>query len=610
MAQTITSLLSESASASASGDTRRSWKLINDYAQHFWLVDEADIPTKQRGDFYAVRAAAADWMGLEDEAISALRNLLHWAREGNDNEAGLIAGSHLAYQSLNQSEHSVYPLPSAASLLADLAERMRLWRPDADSLTLSENPEMSWKNVSKRQAGMLTASATTAHTVATNLKAARERGDVGALAGVPSSDYFLGSAGEQADGDSPESSVPEISEDKLAHFFASVVRRFGRNPAQRADELLWFAQEHWAEGRLDEARASAEAVLELPHQPVSHFEAHYMLGHFAMLDNLNAPQDLGEIDASSDGFDDLTLSVTADNDRRIANHWGQCANIAIEIEAPVMAMERAELACRTMSTLGREGDAWELASRMVKATDGIPVCPAMLDMRAMLAQAAFMSGLHHEAWENSRAVAEWSEFSPNLDRTIACYTIATFAGLELGLEEEVRKIQSRRAELYRQAGQNINASQVLQSIAMSGDVDYPDALTMMNEARELLREDPAGDATLALPESDARWNLGEWHLTMAHIVVSEDDVVEQSRLAAENFHLAADPIKECMAWLTMAGAQLTSGLTMDADASITKATAALPDLQQWMDDTDADFDPVIQELIEHYRYILDFRKED
>ncbi len=97
---------------------------------------------------------------------------------------------------------------------------------------------------------------------------------------------------------------------------------------------------------------------------------------------------------------------------------------------------------------------------------------------------------------------------------------------------------------------------------------------------------------------------------MAHIVVSEDDVVEQSRLAAENFQLAADPIKECMAWLTMAGAQLASGLTMDADASITKATAALPDLQQWMDDTDADFDPVIQELIEHYRYILDFRKED
>ena len=60
----------------------------------------------------------------------------------------------------------------------------------------------------------------------------------------------------------------------------------------------------------------------------------------------------------------------------------------------------------------------------------------------------------------------------------------------------------------------------------------------------------------------------------------------------------------------MAGAQLAIGLTMDADASITKATAALPDLQQWMDDTDADFDPVIQELIEHYRYILDFRKED
>lgn len=597
MAQTITSLLTESASASIAGDTRRGWELINNYAQYFWLEDESDISPDQLGDFYSVRAAAADWMGLEDEAISALQRLQAWARERGNHEAALVAGAHLAYQSLNQSEHSVYPLPDASILLADVAEKMRLWRPDAESLTIDEDPELSWRTVSKRQAGMLTAAATTAHTVATNVLNASPADADSSVSGTSQSD----SSG--------------IKPDALVQFFASIVRKFGRNPANRADELLWYSQERWAAGQLTEARKFANEVLEVTNSAVAHFEAHYMLGHFAMLDNLNVG--ITETERALAGaeppeaapsvlesYDESALAIAEENDRAIADHWTQCATIAREIGAPVMALERAELACRTLSTLGREGDAWALASAMIDATDGIPVCPALLDMRAMLAQAAFMSGLHAEAWDNARAVAEWSEFSPDIERTIACYTIATFAGLELGYDKEVLDLQQRRAELYKQVGQGVNASHVLQTLAMREGINHEQAQQLMQEARELLNDSSATE----LPESEKLWNVGEWHLAMSQIVNNEMELIEQSQLAARNFHLAADPLKECMAWLNMAGGHLALGNVTAADESITKATATLPDLQEWMDDTETDFDPVVLELIDHYRYILEFRQ--
>ncbi|MBF4553768.1 hypothetical protein [Corynebacterium suicordis] len=635
MAQTITSLLTESASATAAGDTQRSWQLINDYAQHFWLVDEQEIPQELLGDYYSVRAAAADWLGLDDEAVQALFSLESWAKQSNNHEAALIARSHLAYLSLNRSSHPVFPLPPADQLLADIAERMNQWRPHADSPTVKDDPNLTWQTADPRQASMLTAAATTAHNVATNLLS----GD----APVPSGSNEM--PADSAGSSEPREVQPALNSEqiaKLVEFFATMVRRFGKNSSTQADKLLWFSQEHWAAGRLEQAKQMAREVLELTTQPVAQFEAHFMLGHFAMLENLQAamiprqehlnPEGMGQelLDLPDFGLADES-ATSVDTDQEVATHWSRCAEIALEIEAPALALERAELACRTLSALGREGDAWALASRMVEATRGIPMCPAILDMRAMLSQAAFMSGLHQEAWDHARAVAEWSEFTPNVERTIACYTIATFAGLELGLDTEVLQLQDRRAQLYRQAGQYVNASQVLQSLAMSGDLEYHEAIELMHEARELLRsvdgqgadEHSANDRSFDNPGSnqdapsaeemaaeDIAWNVAEWHLTMAHIVVEEDEVITHARKAAEQFGVANDPMKESMSWLTLAGGLLALGDTSEADSAITQATTALPDLKLWHQETDADFDPVISELVEHYQYILDFRKTE
>lgn len=593
MAQTIESLLLDAAAATAVGDTRLNWSLINDYARYFWLVNEQEIPDALRGDFYSVRAAAADWMGLQDEAIDALQHMELWAKEHDNHEAALVARAHLSYQAMNQTEYSVVRLSSPGAILAEVADRMSQWRPYPESPTLEENPLMTWENVSRRQAASLTAAAATAHTVATNL-----------LAFHPAN---VGAEGSVLDAKlTPASVDPQ----QLVEFFAAVVRRFGKNPASKTDELLWYAQEHWSAGRTAEARQTAYLVLELADKPAPLFEAHFMLGHFAMLDILKFAEQTSTTPESLPDTDDL--------DRQVAEHWSKCAEIAIDMGAPVMALERAELACRTLSSLGQEGSAWSLASRMVEATTGIPVCPALLNIRAMLAQAAFVAGLHQEAWENAHAVAEWSEFTPDIQRTNTCYAIATFAGLKLGLDDEVLTIQERRAALYEQAGEYINASQVLQSVAMSGNIDYQEALQVMQKAWDLLERSntPRSQSTAAPDEQFLRslevhsWNTAEWHLTMANIVVTEEDVIIHARHAAEDFHRAVDPIKEAMSWLTMAGGLIALSRPDEADDAIDRAITAIPDLQQWIADTESDFDPVITELIAHYRYILDFRSSD
>lgn len=598
MAQTIESLLRESAAAAAAGDTRKSWELISSYATDFWLVDESEIPADLVGDFYPVRAAAADWLGLEDEAVAALQAMERWAKENNNHEVALVAAAHLAYQSLNQPDHAVFLLPDAASLLSQVAERFTQWRPDPDSPSIGEDESISWKSVTKRQAAALTTAAATAHTVATNLVSTTPLATHSATASSTVAPPSTASSDRPAAG-IESTTGGDVDVPGLVEFFSSMVWRFGKNPANKMDELLWFAQDHWSQGRREQARETAAQVVEIADKPAPKYEAHFMLGHFAMLEILDAAEVAGLLDVPTKTIEP---DLNSDNslDRQVAFHWSECAELAIVMGAPVMALERAELACRMLSSLGREGEAWSLASRMVTATEGIPVCPALLNIRAMLAQAAFVAGLHQEAWDNACPIAEWSEFTPDVQRTNACYTIATFAGLELGLDEEVLHIQERRAALFEQAGEYINASQVLQSIAIAGNLEFEEAQDLMRRAWELLHREPEQETLL--------WNRAEWHLTMTNIVLTEEDVVVHASRAAEEFHQATDPIKEASAWLTMAGGLIAQHQADEADRAILRATAALPDLDAWIHDEDEDFDPVISELIDHYRYILDFRR--
>ncbi|MBC2680876.1 hypothetical protein GSS87_00305 [Corynebacterium sp. 4HC-13] len=617
MAQTIDSLLRDSAAAAAAGDTRLSWELINNYAREFWLVDESEIPSDYRGEFYSVRAAAADWLGLSDEAVLALQALEKWTKSNGKHDVALVAAAHLAYQSLNQSEHTVYHLPEAAQLLSDIAERFSQWRPDNDSLTIAEDPKLTWRSVSKQQATALTTAATTAHTVASNIAADPSRipsptknspGAESPLHGPSQSQHRAqDSVSHHTPSDSGSRHTPHAAIDvsALRDFFRSMVHRFGRNPASSTEEMLWFAQEHWSCGRKDRARDIALDVLRVAETVAPKYEAHFMLGHFAMLDLL----DVAEKEQLSEHFDATPQHDAQRLEEQVAVHWGECAELALAMGAPVMALERAELACRMLSSLGKEGETWSLASRMLDATEGIPICPALLNMRAMLAQAAFMAGLHQEAWDNARSIAEWSELTPDVQRTITCYTIATFAGLELGLDEEVLTIQLRRAALYEQCGELISASHILQSVAVAESMEFEEAHSLMSRAYELL--DKAASHQYQSRHADEEtlvWNRAEWNLTMTHVVLNEREVVAHSRRAAELFRRASDPIKEASAWLTMAGGLIALRLPDDADKAINRATACLPDLDVWLHNVDEDFDPVINELINHYRYILDFRR--
>ncbi|QFQ02188.1 hypothetical protein CUROG_04045 [Corynebacterium urogenitale] len=614
MALTIESLLRASASAAVAGDTRKSWELISSYATDFWLVDESEVPPELLGEFYPVRAAAADWLGLSDEAITALQSMERWAKEHDNHELALVAAAHLAYQSLNQPDHAVFPLPDASLMLADVAERFLQWRPHPEAPTIGEDESLTWNTVSKRQAAALTTAAATAHTVASSINSAPPNNT------SPTNAEATG-----------------IDAARLQEFFTQLVWRFGKNPANKMDELLWFAQNHWSSGRRTEARETALKVVELADTSAPRYEAHFMLGHFAMMalidvaESVDAGRSLGD---KSEEFapggetedpplghrtEDPTLGDGSEDwlENQVALHWSECAELAIAMGAPVMALERAELACRMLSSLGRDGEAWSLASRMVDATQGIPMCPALLNIRAMLAQAAFVAGLHQEAWDNACSIAEWSELTPDTDRTNTCYTIATFAGLELGLEEEVMRIQQRRAALYEQVGEFSHASQVLQSIAVAVSIEFEEARALMERAWSLLERDVEGieekdsekaGEQAAAEQQNVLWNKAEWHLTMANIVPSDKDVVDYATRAAEGFHLAHDPIKAASAWLTMAGGLIAQGLSAEADLAISHATNALPELDSWLQDEDEDFDPVIGGLIDYYRYIQDFRR--
>ena len=81
MAQTLLSLLRDSRTAAQSGaSAATSWRLASDFARQYWLATPDEVPDELVGEFYSMRASAADHLGFADEAIAALRDLRAWAR--------------------------------------------------------------------------------------------------------------------------------------------------------------------------------------------------------------------------------------------------------------------------------------------------------------------------------------------------------------------------------------------------------------------------------------------------------------------------------------------------------------------------------------------------
>src|SRR5699024_1025170 len=101
-----------------------------------WLATADDVADELRGEFFTLRATVADHLRLHDEGIQALHQLREWARDHGDHAAALVATAHLAYYAQNVEPGTLSELSSPAEMLAQLADDLARWRPDADSPTI------------------------------------------------------------------------------------------------------------------------------------------------------------------------------------------------------------------------------------------------------------------------------------------------------------------------------------------------------------------------------------------------------------------------------------------------------------------------------------------
>ncbi|KAB3520789.1 hypothetical protein F8377_05960 [Corynebacterium zhongnanshanii] len=427
MHTTLESLLRSSAQAAKDGRTAESWRIMHQYATQFWLEE----PTEPLGEFYSLRAGAADCLGMADEAVHALQEMQSWA-ETHDPAVALIARAHLAYQSINGETQTV-ELPDAGAMLEELAQ------------DLTEYANSEWDSTT---AGKLVLASTTAYTVASNIEGAA-----------------------------------------LAPQFAEFVRTFGTRAPSEADRQLWFAQEAWTQGQPEKARALAEEILQkFPDNAITRFEAYDMLAHF----------DLMECLANEDTYSES-----------IAEHWETCAYIACELNAPLIALRRTELACRGFMACGKEERAYRLARTMLDEMEAAPISPAILELSAACAEAAYEIEDFSYALTLARGTAEWCEMNGDLDNAVQCYTVASLSSMYLG--EPTVELQERRAAVLARLENYIAAAQAYFALAIdSNDIEYA------HKGWDILRKDPA--------HPDYLWVVAEAHLTNATVFLNNREL--------------------------------------------------------------------------------------
>lgn len=619
----------EFGAALSGGRTERTWQLIDEFAREHWLADAADLAPAHRAWFYQLTTSAADALGMVDEAHCALLEFRHWARSVGDHAAALCANALLAYQALNAEPGvHLHAAESPVERLRGIAADFDQWRPSPDATTLGEDSSIDGAWLAARghrdAADKLVTAATTAYTAAVS---------TGQL-------------------------------DLAAHFEA-LVRRLGTTEASPADKLLWTAQVAWAQGRRAAARRAATQAL--GHHPTSDFEAHDLLATFAMLDATEQDQrrdpweqreqnaaegspDFPEGGATTAGTGaapvaagrgvglDGESSEGTDWHADALEHWLACADIAQRLGAGVLSLRQSELAARVQLSDADATAALETVDAALRATRGVPVSPFVLNLRAIEAEAAGALGMDRRAWDAARSAASWSEFSPDDDRTAACYTVAALSGIRLGLEAEVMDIHQRRVDLALRRGHYITAATVLEAQAYLADEPGP-YLARAWEALERARATVAaeGNPGSATPEADRAagtdadgspgapaapedggsagstdttdappdhgadldWHRAEWHLVSAQLSDDPAAGVAHARCAASAFHDEGDQLKEATAWLILATWRMDAGGAHTAQEALDRAVAALPLLT----DPDAEADPELAEALEVYRHV-------
>lgn len=338
-------------------------------------------------------------------------------------------------------------------------------------------------------------------------------------------------------------------ESPLRETFRTLAEKFTAPSTSSAtnDRILTRAQQLHADGEIAAAKELVVALLDAE-SPTTRYEAHDLMGYFAL---------------------------TAEDNDSVLEHWRTCAEIALELGAPLEGVHRAEQACQLLNAEGDYTAAYDLACRYDEACTGAPVSPALLNLQAVRARAALGVGNLDEARRLAEATADWSMLTPDAERTLACLTMASVAASSAGDHVGTAALLERSCVLYLELGRPLAASQSLRTAAreqLNAEATSR-AIELMERARVILE-----DAERAQDEPMLSWHLGDWNEDMSAIweeAGREDLALEYATRAAQSFTDAQDHSSAALNWVAAASLHLERGEDTRCDIALDRAHGEL-----------------------------------
>lgn len=509
----LVELLQASVAATSAGDHATSWRLTSEFGTRHWLSDPdtdlpADTPAHLRTEFHVLRAAVADRLELHEEAAEAVFEWRHLARDNDDHASAVLANSALCLVAMVVESDGVDL--GALPPAAHLLE-------DLQGSILAFRPVADGPTVADDP-------------TVTGADLSRHQATCLSLAAMGGLTCATSLA------------TPETA--PLRPVFRELADRFTLGSVSPGDRELTRAQQLHADGDVDAAVAVATGMLESD-SPTTRYEAHDLLGYFAL---------------------------TADDNESVLAHWRRCAEIALELGAPLEGMHRAEQACQLLNAEGDYAAAHDLAVRVDEAAAGAPVSPALLNLRAVRARAAIGVGDLEEGLALAVATADWSTLTPDTERTLACLTMACVAASSSGQHLVTAGLLERSCALYRDLDRPLAAAQALRTGAREhlnvGDTSR--AVELMERSRRILEE--TGDDPML------SWHLGDWNEDMSAIweeAGREDLALEYATRAARSFTEARDHSSAAMNWVAAASLHLERGEDSSCDVALDRAHGEL-----------------------------------
>lgn len=505
----LVELLRDSVAAARVGDHATSWRLTSEFGTRFWLTDPADLP--------------GDLPVAERTEFHVLRAAAADRMELYDETVAEVRLWRARAQDAGDTPSSVLAL-SSLCLVAMVVE--------CDDAVVTSGLAPSAALLTELAARITDAGAELGADAPQHVRVCLS---LAAMAGLT-----CATSTENAG---------------MRRVFRDLCSRFTSPTVQPGDRVLTEAQQLHADGRTEDAVALVTDHLDgldPAVSPTRTYEAHDVLGYLALTTG-ETPEEM-------------------DTDR-VLSHWRACAELALELGAPLEGMHRAEQVCQLLNADGDYDAAYDLARRYSVALEGAPVSPALLNLRAVRARAALGADLPHEAFALAASTADWSTLTPDSERTLACLSIAAMAAEEAGeagapgapTGETVVSLLERAAALHLDRGERIPAAQVLRTAARercsSGRTSW--AVELMERALRIL-EDPAEptDRSSDLDGDMLTWHLADWNEDMSAVWEMADRpdlAVTYAERAARYFREARDHSGAALNWVSAAELYLDQG---------------------------------------------------